>query len=195
MRNSSVDFPNFTVGHVGLFVFDIDVMVDFFTRTCGLHVTDQSVVRQSSRVVFLSRDPTEHHQIVLVEGRTASTDSKLLNQISLRVGTVDDLRAAIDRLRQDSRATDLDPCNHGNAFSVYFRDPELNRFELYVDSPFYVKQAVVADLDLRQSDDELIAHTHARHASDPTFKSADQWRREFASKLARPRDPTDEEGG
>ena len=184
MRNNG-NFPNFTVGHVGLFVFDIDLMVDFFTRTCGLHVTDQSIVRASSRVVFLSRDPAEHHQIVLVEGRTAPMDSKLLNQISLRVGFVDDLRNAINQLEQDSRATDIDPCNHGNAFSVYFRDPELNRFELYVDSPFYVKQAVLGELDLSQSDQGLIETTRARHADNPSFRSAADWREDFARKLAR----------
>jgi catechol 2,3-dioxygenase len=195
VRNSLVEFPNFTVGHVGLFVFDIDLMVDFFTRTCGLHITDQSVVRQSSRVVFLSRDPAEHHQIVLVEGRTSATELKLLNQISLRVRTVDDLRDAMARLEQDPRVTEIDPCNHGNAFSVYFRDPERNRFELYLDSPFYVKQAVLAHLDLQQTDAQLIASTQARHAADPSFRLVEQWRTDFAKKLGRSDDPPDDNGG
>ena len=178
-----MSFPSFTVGHVGLFVFDLDLMVDFFTQTCGLQITDQSIVRQSARVVFLSGDPTEHHQIVLVEGRSAPLDSKVLNQISLRVSNVDSLRDAIRLLEQDSRVSDIDPCNHGNAFSVYFRDPEKNRFELYVDSPFYVQQAVLAELDLKQSDEHLIESTRARHQYHPSFKPAAMWRAEFARKL------------
>lgn len=178
-------FPEFKVSHVGLFVFDIDAMTSFFTEVLGLHITDASSVRRSSRIVFLSRDPDEHHQIVLVEGRTAPAEEKLLNQVSLRVGSVDALRDALIRLEQDGRATDIDPRNHGNAFSVYFRDPENNRFELYTSSPFYVQQAVLDEMDLRQTDDELIAMTRDRHGDNPSFTSAEKWRADFLRKLGR----------
>lgn len=30
------------------------------------------------------------------------------------------------------------PRNHGNAWSIYFADPEGNRIELYTPSPWYV---------------------------------------------------------
>lgn len=188
MRHTEPAFPDFRVSHVGLFVFDLDAMVSFFTQVLGLHVTDQSVVRGSSRVVFMSRDPTEHHQIVLIEGRTAPVDDKLLNQISLRVGSVEALRSALEWLRRESRVTEIDPCNHGNSFSVYFRDPEQNRFELYTDSPFYVRQAVLGDLDLDQSDEALIAGTRARHEADPTFRPVEDWRADFARQLGQHQD-------
>jgi catechol 2,3-dioxygenase len=176
-------FPNFKVSHFGLFVFDIDLMVDFFSQVLGVQITDRGTVRGSSRVVFMSRDPDEHHQIVLVEGRTASPDEKLLNQISLRVSSLDALRQALELLKREPRVSDIDPCNHGNAFSVYFRDPEGNRFELYTDSPFYVQQAVLGDLDLEASNEEVIASTKARHQNDPTFRSVEDWRSEFRQRL------------
>ena len=46
--------------------------------------------------------------------------------------------------------TEIAPITHGNALSVYFLDPEDNRFELYVDMPWYVSQPcrVVAPIEL-----------------------------------------------
>ena len=43
-------------------------MEDFYTRVLGLSVTDRATIRGAD-VVFLSRNPDEHHQIVLVSGR------------------------------------------------------------------------------------------------------------------------------
>lgn len=185
MSNATAGFPDFTVSHIGLFVFDLDAMVDFFTGTIGLHVTDRGLVRGMSRIVFLSRDPREHHQIVLIEGRTAPLGQQLLNQISLRVGSIEVLRDALDRLEDDARVTDIQPCNHGNAFSVYFRDPEHNRFEVFADSPFHVEQAVIEPLDLRRPLDELIAETRARHAGHPSFTPMADWQAAFAGKLGK----------
>ena len=194
MSNTDNDFPDFTVSHVGLFVFDLDLMVEFFTQAFGLHITDRGVVRGTSRIAFLSRDPREHHQIVLVEGRTAPLGTRLLNQISLRVGTVEALRGALDRLEADPRITGIEPCNHGNAFSVYFLDPEQNRFEVFADSPFYVEQAIINPLDLHQPVDALIADTHARHAAHPSFVPVEEWRAEFTRKLGKA-GATGSEGG
>ena len=37
--------------------------------------------------------------------------------------------------------------NHGNAWSVYFRDPEGNRIEIFCDTEWYIEQPCVEDLD------------------------------------------------
>lgn len=185
MSSNAPAFPDFSVSHVGLFVFDLDAMVDFYTGTFGLAITDRSVVRGDSRIAFLSRDPREHHQIVLIEGRTAPLDTQLLNQISLRLTDLAALRRVEAILEADPRVSDIKPSNHGNAFSIYFRDPECNRFEVFVDSPFYVEQAVIDPLALDQSDDELIDQTRAAYCDRPSFKPIEQWRAEFARKLDR----------
>jgi len=53
------------VGHVGLYVHDFDRMLAFYRRVFGFAVTD--IVRGESRsIVFLTADPTSHHQLVLV---------------------------------------------------------------------------------------------------------------------------------
>ena len=175
--------PAFTVSHVGLFVFDLDRMVDFYKSTFGFLETDRSLVRETSRIVFLSRDPAEHHQIVLVEGRTAPMDAQLLNQISLRVPNISALREVLAAVQANSDVSDIKPSNHGNAFSIYFRDPEGNRFEVFTDSPFYVEQAIIDPLSLDQSDADLVAETRSRYEARSSFSTAEAWRAGFRRKL------------
>ncbi len=185
MTVSAKEFPDFSFSHVGLFVFDLDMMVEFYVTTFGFEITDRGVVRGDCRIVFLSRDPREHHQVVLVEGRTAPRESQWLNQISLRVHDLDALRQIKEIIELDDRISDIKPANHGNAFSIYFNDPEGNRFEVFVDSPYYVKQAVIDSLDLDQEDEALIAQTLERYGNFPSFKTAEAWRAEFARRLDR----------
>ena len=182
MSDKSATFPEFSMSHVGLFVFDLDRMVDFYTSTFGLLLTDTSIVRGDKRIAFMSRDPREHHQIVLVEGRMAPLEAQLLNQISLRVGSLDDLRE-VDEIVSKSGATGVDRSNHGNAFSIYFRDPEGNRLEVFTDSPYYVEQAVQATLVLTCTDEEILKQTRDQHADHPSFSSADEWSARMQQRL------------
>ena len=79
------------LGHVGIYVRDLERMVSFYRDTLGLQVTKQN---WRAGVVFLSSDP-EHvdHEIALFRGREGASESPIVQQISLRVGTLDDLRA------------------------------------------------------------------------------------------------------
>ena len=52
-------------------------MQDFYTRVLGFTVTDGGELETaegSMTIVFLSRDPREHHQIVLASGRPADME-------------------------------------------------------------------------------------------------------------------------
>ena len=88
---SSAPPKSLSFSHVGIYVHDIEMMRDFYKRMFGFVETDSGVVR-GQPICFLTRDPADHHQIVLVEGRTAEADALMLNQISLRAGALDDLR-------------------------------------------------------------------------------------------------------
>jgi catechol 2,3-dioxygenase-like lactoylglutathione lyase family enzyme len=59
--------PKMAFAHMGIYVVDMARMVDFYTRVLGFCVTDRALIR-GVNVTFLSRDPDEHHQIVLVPG-------------------------------------------------------------------------------------------------------------------------------
>src|SRR5262249_56066998 len=56
--------------HFGIHVTDLARMEEFYTRVVGLLVTDRGPLRDDGpTLVFLSHDPDEHHQMVLVPRR------------------------------------------------------------------------------------------------------------------------------
>lgn len=168
--------------HVGFYVKDLAKMRDFYCRVLGFVETDRGVAR-GRRIIFLSRDPSEHHQIVLVEGRGGSLDDLVINQISLRVGSLAELKRRFQLIKREAEVSDINPTDHGTAWSLYFRDPEKNRIELFVDSPWYVEQPRVDPLDLEASEEAIMARTRATIETHPSFRPFAEWRKEFAAKL------------
>jgi len=53
----------------------------------------------------------------------------------------------------------LIPINHGNAWSLYTRDPEGNALEFVVDTPWFVHQPCGEGLDLTLDDAEILRQT------------------------------------
>ena len=60
------------------------------------------------------------------------------NQISFTWSSLDDIRDLDKKLRR--RGVKTTPIDHGNAWSIYFPDPEGNTIECYLDSPWQVSQ-------------------------------------------------------
>ena len=127
--------PDAQLCHIGLYAFDLDKMVDFYSRVFGLVVTDRGHSGRGFDVAFLSRNPIEHHQVAIASGRPKDAVHTTINQISFRVPGLEDLRRYYPWLVKEGVAK-LDPRNHGNAWSIYFADPEGNRVELYCSSPW-----------------------------------------------------------
>src|SRR3977135_2867861 len=123
-----ISVPPLSFSHMGVFVADVARMQDFYTRVLGFALTDRGVLETADgplTLVFLSRDPREHHQIVLASGRPAQLGFNSINQISFRPQALGGLREMHRRLQQEP-VSHLAPICHGNALSVYFRDPEGN---------------------------------------------------------------------
>lgn len=167
------DIPNMQIGHVGLFVEDLPAMREFYTDVLGFRVTDSGKGRLAE-MAFLSRDPNEHHQIVLATGRPENTFS-VVNQISFRVEALADLRTMRDRV-VTAGAENVRPTDHGNSWSVYFLDPEGNRLEVYMATPWYIAQPYAVPLDLDQSDEDLFADCGAKAKAAPGFMTVEDWR-------------------
>jgi catechol 2,3-dioxygenase-like lactoylglutathione lyase family enzyme len=174
--------PDVQLAHVGIFVADIRRMEAFYTRFFDFTVTDRGVLGPTE-LVFLSRDPKEHHQLVLASGRPAELPFNIVNQISFRVASLDDLRTLHARLA-DEPVTEIRPGSHGNAWSVYFRDPEGNRLELYLDTPWYINQPFREPLDLSQTDEAILRETERLCRASPGFRSHAEWRAEMARHMA-----------
>ena len=174
------------LGHVTLAVRDIDRMVDFYGGVLGFHVTDRGEpVPGMGEMAFLSQDPSAHHQIVLVQTPEPPARAFMMaDHLAFRTETLDDLRAIASQLAAAGVA-DVIPISHGNAWSLYFTDPEGNGLECFVDSPFHVAQPYADGLDLSASDAEVEATTRDRVESRPGFQSFEAWRAGMAERLDR----------
>jgi catechol-2,3-dioxygenase len=170
---------------MGMFVADLARMRDFYTRVLGFTVTDEGDLETSGGVlqfVFLSRNPKEHHQVVLATGKPDRLPFNPINQISFRMAEFSGLREMYRRL-VDEEVKELYPVSHGNALSVYFHDPEGNRIELFVDTPWYVKQPLRVPMDLRLPDDEVWAWAEREARKLPGFRPVEEWHAEMSRRM------------
>jgi catechol-2,3-dioxygenase len=172
--------PEFSFSHMGMFASDIARMEDFYTRVLGFAVTDRGKLGSTS-LVFLSRDPREHHQIVLASGRPPA-GFNTINQISFRMADFAGLREMHRRLLAE-KVAELAPVSHGNALSVYFKDPEGNRIELFVDTPWYVEQPVRVPMDMDLPDAEIWARAEREAKTLPGFRPVEEWRSEIRRRM------------
>src|SRR4051794_17714173 len=146
--------PIAELGHVGVWVDDLELMRTFYTRMMGLTVTDEDLEKG---MVFLSGRPgTEHHELVLARGRTAPDDVKVIQQVSFRIDCLESLLAFHHRFREAGVRVQQE-VTHGNAYGIYFWDPEGNRIEVYYRVPIDVRQPFRKALNLDQSPDEVLA--------------------------------------
>ena len=169
--------------HMGLYVSDLDRMVAFYTEVLGLIVADRGPGRMAgTEMAFMTADPACHHQVVMISGRPNTDGYNPINQISFTVESLGELRAVRDRALARG-ATGLRQTSHGNAWSIYFRDPEGNTLEAYLDTPFHVPQPRGDALDLDQPDAAIIAATEAACRADPGYRPRTEYMREVAARL------------
>ena len=83
--------------------------------------------------------------------------------------------ATIAKLTADGRAGGLHPLNHGNAWSIYFQDPEGNGLEIFCDSPWGVRQPQGKPWDLSMSEDALRRQTEEQFKSEPDFRPMEEF--------------------
>ncbi|MGH7299310.1 MAG: VOC family protein [Candidatus Rokuibacteriota bacterium] len=167
--------PPVSFSHFGIHVTDIARMEDFYTRVLGLLVSDRGRLPGGPDLVFLSRDPDEHHQIVLAAGRPPGVDFNVVNQISFKLPALGGLKAMHARAR-DEGIKQFRVVTHGNAWSVYFADPEGNRIEVFVDTPWHTPQPVAEPFDIEAPTETIERETEALCRNRPGFMSREQWR-------------------
>ena len=141
------------LGHIGIRVRDLDKMTSFYRDFLGMQITKQS----PGRAVFFSSEPQQvDHEIALMTGRTAEEAPELIQQISLRVSTLDDLRAFKRRILEAGYKIDQ-IVTHLSAIGCYFYDPEGNRTEVFwlTGRPSWVMVGVPIDID--RPDAEIMA--------------------------------------
>ena len=170
------------LSHFGIHVTDIARMEEFYTRALGLLVSDRGTLAHGPTLVFLSRDPDEHHQLVLVTGRPPGGGYNVVNQISFKLPSLPDLKEAHARMREEG-VKEFRIVTHGNAWSVYFADPEGNRVELFVDTPWHTPQPFAEPFDVEAPVETIMAETERICRSRPGFASRAAWRSEQVARM------------
>lgn len=173
--------PN--LSHLGIYVRDLETMRRFYVEVIGLVESDRgSGTTAPHDYIFLSADPTKHHQLLLATGRAAGAAPSTVNQISFKLDSLDELRTMY-RWVKENAVRRLRSVNHGNAWSIYFWDPEDNQVELYFDTPWYVAQPHSDPLDLEMSNDEILRQTEDYARRDPHFKTVAAWQETMRERL------------
>jgi len=175
--------PRLTLGHRTLAARDLDRLCAFYVDALGFHVTNRGKLPDGSELAFLSQDPDHHHQIAMVGGLAPPDPAfVMMDHLAFRTGTLDDLRAIRARLVEAGIEGILPIC-HGNAWSLYFSDPEGNGVECFVDTPFHVAQPYATGYDLDQPDADILETTRKQLEDQPEFQPFSTWREEFSKRL------------
>jgi len=175
--------PNLTLSHFELYVRDAQRMERFYTRRLGFVVTDRG--DGPDALVFLSRNPAEHHQLVLNPRPSRRTSDSPLEHISFRVASLEDVRAVHAALEEEPGAG-IEAVSHGTTWSVYFRDPEGNRLEVFADTPWHVAQPCRFPIDFALDDERLRAETERRIRDLPGFRPVEDWKKAHARSVGGP---------
>ena len=141
------------LAHVGLHVRDLQKSVAFYRDIVGLKISDDDKL---AGIVFMSSHPEEeHHELLLVAGRSVPLNVQLLQQISFRCSTLNDVIEYWRRfIANDVKI--LYTVTHGNAISCYFKDPDENICEVYWPTGLKARQGFLIGLDFSHSEEALI---------------------------------------
>ena len=127
------------LGHVVLYVRDLDRSVEFYRSVLGWQQLGAPASLGRLPIAMFSGGRT-HHELLLIEVGDGATPIPVGRRIGmyhfgLKVGDSDDeLRAALARLH-DADVQVMGATDHGVTHSLYLADPDGNEIELYIDVP------------------------------------------------------------
>ncbi len=118
------------VGHVVLYVSDVDTAIEFYRDKVGMELVRYD---QEHGLAFMSFG-TQHHDLGLFRVRGEPTKGHLgLSHIAFVIsGGAEELRQVHDRLAEKGVEI-LEKIDYGYTNSFYVDDPDGNRVEIYCD--------------------------------------------------------------
>ncbi len=177
---------SYTVSHFEIRARDSAVMEKFYTETLGFVVSDRGVLdrgpMQGRELIFLSHSPEEHHQIVLIPSDARENSGSGIGHVAFRVDSLDEVRRVYEKVRRLPHAKP-EPVSHANTWSVYFRDPEDNRIEIFTQTPWHATQPCRFDVDYDQPDAALKEATQAGAKSLAGFTTTEDWQDSFTRRF------------
>ena len=126
------DFQLGKIGHVALYVADVNRSTQFYTDVLGFHVSDSyGEDMMPGGAAFLRCNP-DHHGIALFKATEQNPAGAGLHHIAFEVDTLDDVVRARAHLRAHNVPIDFDGRRRaGVQIAVEFRDPDGHRLEIY----------------------------------------------------------------
>jgi catechol-2,3-dioxygenase len=127
-------------------------MKDFYANFMGMTLTKVGPLG-----AFFSADPEAvDHEIALINGRPSLEDPHWIQQISMRVESLDDLRDFKRRILEHGYKLDR-IVSHASAIGCYFRDPENNPTEVFWLTGLTSWAQIGIPIDIDQSDEKVMA--------------------------------------
>jgi catechol 2,3-dioxygenase len=121
------------LGHVVIKVRDLERSKKFYTEVIGLEFMGEV---PQFKIAFLAANRNDHHELGLLEVGSEADGGKFeqigLLHFAFRLKSYDELGAAYRELK-DRGVEVLATTDHGVARGVYFKDPDGNEMEFYVD--------------------------------------------------------------
>ena len=157
--------------HAVIRVRDLELMSQFYCEVLGFRVADRGTLGPDGtgpEIIFLSGASSDHHQIAFAPVR-GPEEATSLDHCAFRVDAISDVKEVIARVKADARVSDGAPVTHGNAISVYFKDPEGNGIEVFCDSPWHVQQPQAKGWDPAMSDADVLEDVEAKFKDEPEF--------------------------
>lgn len=173
--------PKSYLSHIVIQCFDFERMLDFYTRVLGFHASDVGEAR-GQRMAFLTLDPSiEHHQLALATGRKGAGESGALHHAAFGVRSLKELSGRLEHLRRND-VQGIELWTHASMLSVYYRDPENNRMEFFMETPYYVRQPIAETLDVDISQDEATVWKaiESKYGAEPSFQLMSEWKKAAA---------------
>jgi catechol 2,3-dioxygenase-like lactoylglutathione lyase family enzyme len=132
MNASPLPFQIGKIGHVALYVADIEKSRRFYTDVLGFYVSDvYEDDMMPGGAVFLRCNP-DHHGIALFKATEANPAGAGLHHLAFEVATLDEVVLVRDHLRKHNVSIDFDGRRRaGVQIAVEFRDPDDHRLEIY----------------------------------------------------------------
>ena len=84
MTDHATIIPTVRFTHFGFWVKDLEKMGDFYQRLFKMYRSDEGRIDGhdlKAELIFLTRDPMVHHQIVLIGGKPDGIPFNVINQI------------------------------------------------------------------------------------------------------------------
>jgi catechol 2,3-dioxygenase len=120
------------IGHVALYVADVEQSMRFYTDVLGFAVSDAYGDDMMPGGAAFLRCNRDHHGIALFKATEQNSAGAGLHHIAFEAATLDDVVRARAHLRKHNVQIDFDGRRRaGVQIAVEFRDPDNHRLEIY----------------------------------------------------------------